>query len=292
MRRFLTPVAAVAAVFLLAALPDVLTIENDRIVLHLSMFAADIGGYFRGLLGGDSFLYRPAYTNVPYRSVLSDMVRPFFTSFAYAGVSAVTAMLIGSIGGMLVVAYRKEQVKDVVSLFGIVPDFVMILLLQLIVVAIYKATGFHVARVATITQGEPALLLPLLILTLIPAVFILRSISNRTYMVSTEEFVLVARAQGLSRFAVYRRHILPHVLAALQADLHKITALVLGNLFIIEYLFNIRGITRLVFSSSRTGGYQFNLVVTAFLAILLLYGLLFSVLRLIVRLAESAGDRG
>ena len=56
MRRFLTPVAAVMAMFLLAALPDVLTIDNDRIVLHLSIFATDIGGYFQGLVGGDSFL--------------------------------------------------------------------------------------------------------------------------------------------------------------------------------------------------------------------------------------------
>jgi peptide/nickel transport system permease protein len=292
LRRFLTPVAAVVAVFLLAALPDVLTIEDDRVVLHLSMFATDTAGYFRGLFGGASFLYRPFSTSVPYRSILSEMVRPFFTSFAYAGFSAVAAMLIGSIGGMLLVAYRKEQVKDVVSLFGIIPDFIMILLLQLIVVATYKATGFHVARVATITQGEPALLLPLLILSLIPAVFILRSISNRTYIVTTEEFVLVARAQGFSRFAVYRRHILPHVLAALRSDLHKITALVLGNLFITEYLFNIPGITRLVFSYGRGGGYQFNLLVNAFLAILLLYGLLFSLLQLMIRLVEMGGHRG
>jgi peptide/nickel transport system permease protein len=282
----------VVAVFLLAAIPDVLTIENDRVVVHLAMFATDIGGYFQGVFGGDSFLYRPAYTNVPYRSVLSDIARPFFTSFAYAGVSTVAALLIGALGGMLVVAFRKEQAKDVVSLFGIVPDFVMILLLQLVVVAVYKATGIHVARVATITQDQPALLLPLLILTLIPAVYVLRGISNRTYLVTTEEFVLVARAQGMSRFAIYRRHILPHVLAALQADLHKVTALVLGNLFITEYLFNIRGITRLVFYYSRAGGYQFNLVVTAFLAILLLYGLLYSVLMLIIRLAELGGDRG
>ena len=278
--------------FLLAALPDVLSIDGDRVVLHLSMFAADIGGFFRYMLGGDSFLYRAAHTNMPFRSVLSDIVRPFLTSFAYAGVSAVAATFIGTVGGMLVVAFRKEQAKDVVSLFGIVPDFVMILVLQLIVVAVYKATGVHVARVATITRDEPALLLPLLILTLIPAVFILRSISNRTYMVTTEDFVLVARAQGLSRFAVYRRHVLPHVLAALQADLHKVTALVLGNLFITEYLFNIQGITRLIFSFSRMGGYQFNLVVTAFLAILVLYGFLFSVLRLIIRLADSGDGRG
>ena len=278
--------------FLLAALPDVLSIDGDRVVLHLSMFAADIGGFFRYMLGGDSFLYRTAHTNMPFRSVLSDIVRPFLTSFAYAGVSAVAATFIGTVGGMLVVAFRKEQAKDVVSLFGIVPDFVMILVLQLIVVAVYKTTGVHVARVATITRDEPALLLPLLILTLIPAVFILRSISNRTYMVTTEDFVLVARAQGLSRFAVYRRHVLPHVLAALQADLHKVTALVLGNLFITEYLFNIQGITRLIFSFSRMGGYQFNLVVTAFLAILVLYGFLFSVLRLIIRLADSGDGRG
>ena len=278
--------------FLLAALPDVLSIDGDRVVLHLSMFAADIGGFFRYMLGGDSFLYRAAHTNMPFRSVLSDIVRPFLTSFAYAGVSAVAATFIGTVGGMLVVAFRKEQAKDVVSLFGIVPDFVMILVLQLIVVAVYKTTGVHVARVATITRDEPALLLPLLILTLIPAVFILRSISNRTYMVTTEDFVLVARAQGLSRFAVYRRHVLPHVLAALQADLHKVTALVLGNLFITEYLFNIQGITRLIFSFSRMGGYQFNLVVTAFLAILVLYGFLFSVLRLIIRLADSGDGRG
>ena len=291
MRRLLTPVAAVLAVFLLAALPDVLTIDNDRVVLHLSMFTADIGEYFRGLFNGDSFLYRPAYTNVPYRSVLSDIVRPFLTSFAYAGVSAVAAMLVGAIGGMLVVAFRRsrrrrgESVRDRTRLRHDPAT------------ATHRGCGVqghrvHVARVATITQNDPALLLPLLILTLIPAVFILRSISNRTYMVTTEEFVLVARAQGMSRFRVYRRHILPHVLATLRADLHKVTALVLGNLFITEYLFNIRGVTRLVFYYSRAGGYQFNLVVTSFLAILLLYGLLFSILRLIIWLAESAGSRG
>jgi peptide/nickel transport system permease protein len=290
MRRVLPALGAVAVALILAALPDVLRVTDGHVVVRLSAFVADIGGYLGGLLTGRAFTYEAGWVD---RSFLAEVGRPFLTSMRYAGIAALVAIVLGAVTGMLSVALRREQAKDMVSMIGAVPDFIMILVLQLVVVAIYKSTGIRVARVATIAVDSQAVLLPLLILTLIPAVFVMRSVSTRAYFISTEEYILVARGRGLSRFAIYRRHVLPNVLATLQADLHKVLATLLGNLFIAEYLFNIRGVTRLIFSYGiNRYSYQYNLVANGFMAVLVLYALLFVALRLVLQLAEWRSARG
>jgi peptide/nickel transport system permease protein len=291
MKRLLSAIGAVLAVVLLAALPDMVSTGEGQVTFRLSALFSDAGGYIRGVFNGQSFLY---HTSDYYgRPLLVDLWQPFVTSLRYAAIAAAAALFLGTLGGMLVVAWRRENLKDVVSVVGVVPDFVLVLVLQVAVVAVYKATGFRIARIATITRDQAALLLPLLILTLLPAVFVLRSVSNRTYMLTTEDYVRVARAQGLSRFTIYRRHLAPNVLLGLRADLHKIVAMLLSNLFIVEYLFNVRGITYMVFYyGGRGDGYQFNLVLTSFFGVLLLYALIYSGLRLMLWLAFRATARG
>jgi peptide/nickel transport system permease protein len=291
MKRLLSVIGAVLAVVLLAALPDMVSTGEGRVTFRLSALFSDAGGYIRGVFNGQSFLYR---TSDYYgRALLPDLRQPMLTSLRYTAIAAVAAVVIGTLGGMLLAARRRENLKDVVSVVGVVPDFVLVLVLQVAVVAVYKATGYRIARIATISSDQVALFLPLLVLTLLPAVFVLRSVSNRTYMLSTEEYILVARAQGLSRFAIYRRHLAPNVVQGLRADLHKIAAMLLSNLFIVEYLFNIRGVTYLVFYyAGLRGGYQYNLVLTAFFGVLILYTVLYSGLRLLLWLAYLGTARG
>jgi peptide/nickel transport system permease protein len=289
LRKVLLALSAILAALILAALPDVIKLDDGHIAIHLSAFITDIGGYLHGIFSGEAFDYQAHYMD---RSFVEDIGGYFVTSLRYAGIAALAAIILGTLAGMLSVGLRREQAKDVVSMIGAVPDFILILVVQLIVVAIYKATGVHVARVATISQDSQAVLLPLLILTLIPAVFVMRSVSTRTYYVSTEDYIQVARGQGLSRLAIYRRHILPNVLMTLQADVHRVLAMLLGNLFIAEYLFNIRGVTRLIFSYGLVRYYQFNLVANGFLALLVLYGLLFLALRLVLGVAEWRASSG
>jgi peptide/nickel transport system permease protein len=289
LRKVLLALGAILAALVLAALPDVIKLDNGHIVVHLSAFIKDIGGYLHGIFSGEAFDYQARYMN---RSFIEDIGSYFVTSLRYAGIAALAAMVLGTLAGMISVGLRREQAKDVVSVIGAVPDFILILVVQLVVVAIYKATGVHVARVATISQDSQAVLLPLLILTLIPAVFVMRSVSTRTYYVSTEDYIQVARGQGLSRFTIYRRHILPNVVMTLQADLHKVLAMLLGNLFIAEYLFNIRGVTRLIFSYGLVRSYQFNLVANGFISLLVLYGLLFLFLRLVLGIVEWRASSG
>ena len=54
--------------------------------------------------------------------------------------------------------------------------------------------------------------------------------------------------------------------ARLGADLQKLVGIILGNLFIVEDLFNLRGITRMIFS-----GFGYNLTANALFVIVLLY---------------------
>src|SRR5690606_33041650 len=152
----------------------------------------------------------------------------------------------------------KEWMKDTIGFLGTIPDFILVIFLQLGVVSIYQSTGFRLARVASRSADENAYLLPLITLTLIPAIYLIRTLSERTYDVLSEDYILTAKAKGLKKRVIYINHVIRNVLPFLKADLHKVLAIMMSNLFIVEYLFNIRGITAMLFGGTM---YQYNLIV-------------------------------
>src|SRR5699024_4298301 len=82
----------------------------------------------------------------------------------------------------------RYQFKDIIGFFGFLPDFIFILFLQMGVVFLYKATGVSIAKVASRSFAEPAILLPILTLTIIPSMYLTRTLTERTYDVLTEDY--------------------------------------------------------------------------------------------------------
>jgi peptide/nickel transport system permease protein len=72
----------------------------------------------------------------------------------------------------------------------------------------------------------------------------------------------------------------------LLADLKKTIAIAVTNLFIVEYLLNVVGITRFIFSKS--AGYQFAPSVIGLFCIILLSLLVYLLIRLLLYLFERA----
>lgn len=137
------------------------------------------------------------------------------TSKSLSGLAALT---IGLIAGIGVTARRKDGIREAMTSVAAVPDFVLALLLQIAVVAFYRWTGFRIARVASLTTSEPALVLPLVTLTLVPAISVLRVVSARAHLAVAEDHTLVAMALGLSRRRIYLTRITPIVLDFVRAD--------------------------------------------------------------------------
>lgn len=288
-RRAVVPLLGVLAVFLVAAMPDVLTAKDEAIVFRPQAFFEDVGGYVADLVTGDAFLYRERGGEV--RSFLPQALDRYVRSLGYLLPAGLLAVSLGLGGGLAITAGRRDRLREALTSIAVVPDFVLALLLQLVVVWVYKNTGVRMARVVSLTINEPALLLPILTMTVVPFISVLRTVSTRAYLAAGEDYALTARSLGLSRFRIYLRWIGPVAISYLRADTARLAGMMLGNLFIVEYLFNVRGVTAFIFSRGMLGGYQYDLVANGLLLTIGLYLVLYLVLQTTLRLVHGVVTR-
>lgn len=182
--------------------------------------------------------------------------------------------------------------NSVLGFIGIIPDFILVLLLQLLVTYIYKKTGVKVLKVASFSMDDPAIFLPIFTLTILPLFYLIRTLNDKTYEVLTEDYILTAKAKGLTKRYIYMNHVTSNVLPFLKADLYKIVGISLSNLFIIEYLYNTRGLTEILFEYPDNFGYQYNLVVITLLSFFVLYIVTLLTIKLFIYLIERTFING
>ncbi|MGN7399745.1 ABC transporter permease subunit [Cytobacillus praedii] len=173
-----------------------------------------------------------------------------------------------------------------IGFLGMVPDFLLVLMLQIAVVYVNKNLGVKTFKVASSSIDDPAIFLPILTLIIIPAIYLVRSLSEATSEITAEDYILLAKSKGLSKKYIYFFHVTTNVLPFLKADLHKVLSIMIGNLFIVEYLYNTRGLTSLIFLHSIKFGYQYNLVIICLLSLFILYLFCYHSLRLLLAAAE------
>jgi len=286
-RRLAVLGVVLLAILVLAAGPDVLHAHEGVLVFRPRAVVDDLVAYVRGLEDGASFTYG-VWDN---RSFLPGLGSRVLTSYLYMVAAGLLALVLGPLLGIWLTAGRHDRATDVVAAAGAVPDFILALLLQIGVVALYKSTGFRLAHVATIDSSRPAILLPLLVLTVVPTIYLLRSVSSRVYQVTSEQYILAAKARGLGRVRIYLTHVLPNVTRFLSADLPRVAGVILADFFIVDYLFNLHGITTLIFFYGMKGGYRYSLAVNGMLVAVALYLAVYLALRAFVALVESAAVR-
>lgn len=256
---------------------------GDRVGIDFGGIFEEIGQFFSGLFSGSSFYYEQGDR---VRNLLVDMPRYFKSSFFYLFWSSFIVLILAFLLGIFFWKKSDKLLNNFFGFFGMIPDFILISLLQLFVVFIYQKTGVRLAQVASLSTEDPAILLPLITLILIPLIYIVRTLNERTQDVLREDYILTAISKGLKKKSIYLYHVTTNVTPFFKADLHKILAIMISNLFIVEYLFNTGGITALLFQHQMKFGYQYNLVIFCFLALFILYVILYFFLKLLILLVE------
>lgn len=277
MKSIYVLLSVIILILILSSLPDSLHNNNGHISFTPATGWNSIKVYITGIANGESFHYIQGKNRT--RSYFDDIGKFFTTSYLYLFFSAILIITISLIVSIWQSRSNKEWAKDIIGFLGFLPDFILILILQLCVVFLYKTTGTKIAMVASKNFAEPAILLPLITLTIIPSIYLIRTLSERTYDVLTEEYILMAKSKGLKKNTIMLQHVIRNVLPFLKADLHGMIAIMMGNLFIVEYMFNIHGVTKLIFSDV---AYQFNLTVNGLLTLVFLYFLFYWSIRAFV----------
>ncbi|WP_341356865.1 ABC transporter permease subunit [Rossellomorea sp. y25] len=149
---------------------------------------------------------------------------------------------------MLFSQRNRDRIKFTLYLIESMPDVLVILLSQLFVLSLYKQTGilfFEIASVAT----ERAFLLPVLVLAILPTVQLFRISILSFESEESKDYVTLARSIGLGKLVILTFQILRNAVVSVFFQSKKTVWFMLSNLFVLELLFNITGITRFLMST-------------------------------------------
>jgi peptide/nickel transport system permease protein len=229
--------------FFFLELPLFLTLTPRGIRFTPGRALEELVRFFRQVGSGNfnSFLIG----RMPYE--LSLIFPECFLNSAILTLSAGTAgLLTGLSAGMLFSRFEFRTGVMINAFLSFIPDFLLAIVLQYLVIRLLRI--FPAFPVTAAGYGEPVFVLPIIVICLCTGTYLAGSVYSRLRVEKASEHILYARARGISRKQIFLRHLFPVVVVHLRSDLRKYVSLILGNLFILERIFNIRGLSRLIFS--------------------------------------------
>jgi oligopeptide transport system permease protein len=216
------------------------------------------GHYLKNLIMWD---LGPSF-NYEGRSVNSIIANGFPISLTLGCEALFLAIGSGLLLGSLSAAFRslwQDHVAVVVSAIGIsLPNFLIATLLQFLLAM--KLPILPIARWESVAHT----ILPALSIAALPTAFIARLTRSSMIEVLQQDFILTARAKGLSIRQVIFRHVLRNALLPVVTYLGPLTASVITGSFVVEKIFAIPGLGQWFVSSVSNRDYTVILGITVF----------------------------
>ncbi|MGM0840233.1 MAG: ABC transporter permease subunit [Bacillota bacterium] len=193
-----------------------------------------------------------------YTNPIADVERPLFPIIFIAFMSSAKIFFL-SLGMaltssiILLVIYfsvgkRVRKIMQGVSFYlGALPDIFVIGILQIFVVWYFKQSGILLIDVASVGENQ-VVLFPAITLSILPTFFFLGSMVSFLKEEEGLPYVELAKGKGLSKYRIMFIHMMRNVLVSLTYHGKQIIWMMLSNLLILEYLFNVFGVTSFLFS--------------------------------------------
>lgn len=234
------------------------------------------------------------------RDIRRTLPRYFSISLFYVSLSLAFSLLAGLLTGIITARNSSRGTAEILSFFSALPDFIIVLILQLISITMFQHFGVRLGRIAYFSMNSYFMILPFTTMIITSVTFMVRSVSNHTRTILSQDYILFAKSKGLSKNIIYRRHIIPGLCSQLHGEIHKFISIGIGTLFIVERLFNIPGITRMLFSYGFTyifdmdvkeGFFQpnFNVALVSIFSLSIIYALCYLLFSAVLRIIRKAG---
>ncbi|ENJ6135456.1 ABC transporter permease subunit [Bacillus cereus group sp. MYBK104-1] len=206
--------------------------------LHASQYIKSLQEVFVNLMDisnfkyvGDKFLFPQLF--VHYKETIVIFLAAFFISLFVA--FCIVYVIMSSSPRI------QHRIKSFLIFLESIPDILLILVSQILVVWFFKQTGFLPFQIASI-GGESIRGLPILCLSIPTTIMFVKMVGLRFENELEKDYVLFAKAKGLRRFHILNRHILRNVLLSTLFFAKTNIFFMLSNLYIIEWIFNTGGI--------------------------------------------------
>lgn len=186
------------------------------------------------------------------RSVAAALIERLPITLSLAGIALVVAVVLGVTAGIVAAMYQNrwpDQAVMATALFGLsVPEFWLGLMLVFIFALRFGVvpTGGFIPPDENFGGWLRSIALPTTALAVVHIGFVARMARASMLEVLSQDFIRTADAKGLSRFDIVLRHGLPNALVPILTVIGIVAGGLLGGAVIIEQVFSIPGVGRLI----------------------------------------------
>ncbi|MGN5653186.1 ABC transporter permease subunit [Bacillus sp. Brlt_9] len=179
-------------------------------------------------------------------------------------------------------SHMKQKIWNGVFLtLESIPDILLILLSQLLVVILFQKTGFMPVKLAGLGE-EKIRLLPIICLTIPTTLLFIKLLLLRFKEELEKEYSLFAKSKGLSLRHILTHHISRNVLLTTIYYAKTNILFMLSNLYIIEWIFNTYGMFVFVKENSKLEIFTVSLVIL-YVPLFILFRILHTLLKNVIK---------
>ncbi|PLS00985.1 ABC transporter permease subunit [Neobacillus cucumis] len=171
----------------------------------------------------------------------------YFDSMKMLGLGVLAASVIAFLVAYLSLILFNNKIKYIKNFIEVaesIPDLMLILLLQFMVIMVYKKTGIKLAQVVTIR--DEAILLPVISLSVPISLYITKVLIHYIEEELEKPYVILARAKGFTFTYILNVHVLRNIAEGMFGTSKTIFWSMLSTLLVIDYLFNMNGLLRIM----------------------------------------------
>jgi peptide/nickel transport system permease protein len=221
-------------------LPSLLGIGKDSVKLNFNTFWVDIKSDFQALIHLKDVswyleLFKKSGIAESYQYTLTILIASFLVVMFLALVFAVIVML-----SPLKVS---NHLKSVINFFEGVPDLLVIFLFMFFVITLYKTTGLKFLQLYGIFGKKPYFV-PIMTVSFLPLFFLLQFLIKVITDEQSQPYVLYLKAKGIGRIRILLVHIMRNIFPLAFLQLRTIVWVLLSNIYLVEFIFNIKGFTK------------------------------------------------
>ncbi|NMD71437.1 ABC transporter permease subunit [Bacillus sp. DNRA2] len=235
-------------ILFLAAIPTIVGLNpaEKQLSWDWSMLPTIYGDFITEIMNGSLGTYQ---LGSQQRQIADDIGGNFITSLQIMLVAVNLGIILSLLFGVFVSRYKLTRFFNLIlNILSAIPDFIIIVLSLLLAVKIYKLTGIRIISFRA-DAGVLNIWFPMVLVAIAPTLYLFKLIAVKYYQISGEDYIRTAIAKGLRLNYINFQHVYKNIEPFILAELTKIVSLAIGNMFIVEYLLNVPGITKFIFQS-------------------------------------------
>lgn len=235
-------VLALAGLFLIGCLPALF----QGFQLNFSSYISEIFQVVSQVLHPSSLQYTYQDASYPlfpkiFEPWMNSMIL-FFCGFVLAFIGALAAAMVSK----LLPDPVMKPIKLVLFLLESLPDVLIIVIFQIAVIWIYKQTDWLIFNVVSYGNEDKTIVLPVIIMAILPAIMLYRTMILDFEEEEDKPYIEVARGKGLKSSRILLRHIFRNAIIRIFLDSKYVLWFMLSGLLMVEYIFNVSGLTRFI----------------------------------------------